>query len=156
MHLIHSGMVWFWWLLFSQTLPLLTILSWVCWDDDATNEYVPVCVCEIYVEWTDIMLAQIFLCTGVLRLCWLLYVVVVINGPISIFVRMCSRCQKRHMRQRDTNSSCSQSYLKVAVSPKPERPHPPKLVCMHVTSIPICINFLSWFRSIKFFADHGL
>ena len=27
-------------------------------------------------------------------------------------------------------------FLKVAVSPKPERPHPPKLVCMHVTSIP--------------------
>ena len=39
----------------------------------------------------------------------------------------------------------------VAVSPKPERPHPPKLVYMHVTSIHICMNFLSQFRSIKFF-----
>ena len=34
-------------------------------------------------------------------------------------------------------------FLKAAISPKPERPHPPKLVCMHVTSIPTCMNFLS-------------
>ena len=34
--------------------------------------------------------------------------------------------------------------------------HPPKLVCMHVTSIHTCMNFLSQFRSIKFFDDHGL
>ena len=25
-------------------------------------------------------------------------------------------------------------FLKVAISPKPEKVHPPKLVCMHVTS----------------------
>ena len=47
-------------------------------------------------------------------------------------------------------------FLKVAVSPKPERSRPPKLVCMHVTSIYSCINFLSRFRSIEFFDDHGL
>ena len=47
-------------------------------------------------------------------------------------------------------------FLRVAVSPKPERPRPPKLVCMHLTSIPTCMNFLSQFRSIKFFDDHGL
>ena len=47
-------------------------------------------------------------------------------------------------------------FLKVAVSPKPERLRPPKLVYMHVTSIPTCMNFLSRFRSIKFFDDHGL
>ena len=46
-------------------------------------------------------------------------------------------------------------FLKVAISPKPERTHPPKLVCMHVTSIPTCMNFLSRFRSIKFFADYS-
>ena len=34
-------------------------------------------------------------------------------------------------------------FLKVAVYPKPERPHPPKLVCMHLTSILTCMNFLS-------------
>ena len=34
-------------------------------------------------------------------------------------------------------------FLKVAVSPKPERPCPPKLVCMHLTSILTCMNFLS-------------
>ena len=34
-------------------------------------------------------------------------------------------------------------FLKVAVSPKPERPHPRKLVCMHLTSILTCMNFLS-------------
>ena len=45
---------------------------------------------------------------------------------------------------------------KLILSLKPERPHPPKLVCMHLTSIPTCINFLSRFRSIKFFDDHGL
>ena len=47
-------------------------------------------------------------------------------------------------------------FLKVAISPKPKRPRPPKLVCMHVTSIPTCLNFLSRFQLIKFFDDHGL
>ena len=45
--------------------------------------------------------------------------------------------------------------LKVAISPKPERPCPPKLVCMHVTSIPTCMIFLSQFQLIEFFDDHG-
>ena len=40
--------------------------------------------------------------------------------------------------------------------PKPERSRPPKLVCMHVTLISTCMNFLGRFRSIKFFDDHGL
>ena len=44
-------------------------------------------------------------------------------------------------------------FWKVILSLKPKRPHPPKLVCMHVTSIPTCINILSQFRSIKFFDD---
>ena len=47
-------------------------------------------------------------------------------------------------------------FLKVAISLKPEKVHPPKLVCIHLTSIPTCINFLSQFRSIEFFDDHGL
>ena len=47
-------------------------------------------------------------------------------------------------------------FLKVAISPKPERSRPPKLVRMHVTLIPTCMIFLSQFRSIKFFNDHGL
>ena len=47
-------------------------------------------------------------------------------------------------------------FLKVAISPKPGRPCPLKLVCMHLTSIPTGRNFLSRFRSIKFFDDHGL
>ena len=34
-------------------------------------------------------------------------------------------------------------FLKVAVSSKLERPHPPKLLYMHLTSILICMNFLS-------------
>ena len=42
-------------------------------------------------------------------------------------------------------------FLKVAISSKPEKVHPPKLVCMPLTSIPTCINFLSQFRSIEFF-----
>ena len=45
---------------------------------------------------------------------------------------------------------------KLILSLKLERPRPPKLVCMHVTSTPICINFLSQFWSIKIFHDHGL
>ena len=36
-------------------------------------------------------------------------------------------------------------FLKVVVSPKPERSHPPKLVCMYVTSAPTCMIFLSQF-----------
>ena len=47
-------------------------------------------------------------------------------------------------------------FLKVAISPKPERSCPQKLMCMHLTSVPTCMNFLSRFRSIKFFDDHGL
>ena len=47
-------------------------------------------------------------------------------------------------------------FLKVTVSPKPKQSRPPKLVCLHLTSIPTCINFLSQFRPIKFFDDHGL
>ena len=47
-------------------------------------------------------------------------------------------------------------FLKVAISPKLERQHPPNLVCIYLTSIPTCINFLSSFRLIKFFDDHGL
>ena len=47
------------------------------------------------------------------------------------------------------------AILKVAVSPKLERSCPPKLMHMYVTSTPTCMNFLSRFRSIKFFDDHG-
>ena len=47
-------------------------------------------------------------------------------------------------------------FLRVAVSPKPEKPRPQKSVHMHDSSILTCINFLSRFRSIKFFDDHGL
>ena len=37
------------------------------------------------------------------------------------------------------------SNIKIEISPKPERPHPPKLVRMHYTSTPTCTNFLSQF-----------
>ena len=47
-------------------------------------------------------------------------------------------------------------FLKVAISPKPERSHPLKLVCVYVTSTSTCMIFLSQFRSVKFFDDHGL
>ena len=47
-------------------------------------------------------------------------------------------------------------FLRVAISPKPEKPRPPKLVHMNISSIPTCMNFLSRFRLIKFFDDHGL
>ena len=47
-------------------------------------------------------------------------------------------------------------FLKVAISPKAERLRPPKLVWIHVTSIPTGINFLGRFRSMKFFDDDGL
>ena len=36
-------------------------------------------------------------------------------------------------------------FLRVAVSPKTKRPHPPKLVCMNLTSILTCMNFLRRF-----------
>ena len=46
-------------------------------------------------------------------------------------------------------------FLKVAISLKPKKSHPPKLVQMYTSSIPTCMNFLSRFRSIKIFDDHG-
>ena len=48
------------------------------------------------------------------------------------------------------------AVLKVAISPKSEKSHPSKLVCMHLTSTPTCMNFLNQFYLIKFFDDHGL
>ena len=42
-------------------------------------------------------------------------------------------------------------FLKVAISLKPEWTRPPKLVCMPLTSIYSCMNFLSRFQSIQFF-----
>ena len=48
------------------------------------------------------------------------------------------------------------AVLEVAISLKLERSCPPKLVYMHVTSMPICMNFLSRFRSIKFFDDQSM
>ena len=48
------------------------------------------------------------------------------------------------------------AVFEVGISPKQRGPRPPKLVCMNVTPIPTCMNFLSRFRSIKFFDDHGL
>ena len=39
---------------------------------------------------------------------------------------------------------------------KAERPHPPKSMYMHVTSMPTCMNFFGQFYLIKFFNDHGL
>ena len=46
-------------------------------------------------------------------------------------------------------------FLRVPVSPKPERSHPPKSVYMYVTSILTCMILLSRFRLIKIFDDHG-
>ena len=48
------------------------------------------------------------------------------------------------------------AVLKVVVSLKPEGTHSPKSVYMHYISIRTCMNFLSRFRLIKFFDDHGL
>ena len=47
-------------------------------------------------------------------------------------------------------------FSKVAISPKPEKVHPPKLVSMHLTSSYTCMIFLSRFQSIEFFEEHGL
>ena len=47
-------------------------------------------------------------------------------------------------------------FLRVAVSSKPERPRPLKSMYMHLTSTHTYMIFLSQFRSIKFFDDHGL
>ena len=41
-------------------------------------------------------------------------------------------------------------FLKVAISPKPERSHPPKLVYMYVTSTPTCMIFLSHSKQLNF------
>ena len=46
--------------------------------------------------------------------------------------------------------------FKLILSPKPKRPCPPKLVYMHITSTPTCMNFFSQFWSIKLFDDHGM
>ena len=51
--------------------------------------------------------------------------------------------------------SCFEGKQKGAITPKLERPRPPKSVYMHNSSILTCINFLGRFRSIKFFDDQG-
>ena len=45
--------------------------------------------------------------------------------------------------------------LKVAISLKLKRSRPQKLMYVHLTSIPTCMNFLSRFYSIQFFCYHG-
>ena len=40
--------------------------------------------------------------------------------------------------------------LKVAISPKSERPRPPKFVCMHLISTPTCMNFLNQSNRLNF------
>ena len=44
------------------------------------------------------------------------------------------------------------SNLKVAISPKLERPCPQKLLCMHITLAPKCINFLANSNQFYFYA----
>ena len=46
---------------------------------------------------------------------------------------------------RKGNFGCFEGNINVAISPKPERSHPPKSVCMHFTSTSTCMNFLSQF-----------
>ena len=46
---------------------------------------------------------------------------------------------------RKGNFGCFEGNINVAISPKPERSHPPKSVCMHFTSTSTCLNFLSQF-----------
>ena len=41
-------------------------------------------------------------------------------------------------------------FLKVVISPKPDKPHPPKLVCMHVTSTPTWIIFWADSNQLNF------
>ena len=36
-----------------------------------------------------------------------------------------------------------------------ERPHPPELLCMHITSTPTCMKIFSRFYLIEFFDHHG-
>ena len=41
-------------------------------------------------------------------------------------------------------------FLKVAISPKPKRSHPPKLVCMYVTSTSTCMIFRADSKQLNF------
>ena len=43
------------------------------------------------------------------------------------------------------NFGCFEGKLKGAITPKVERPHPPKLVCMRFGSTSTCMNFLNRF-----------
>ena len=53
--------------------------------------------------------------------------------------------------------TCICVLQKVAISPEPKRPCPPKLVCMHFTSTSTCINFLSRFNFLTpWTIVHGL
>ena len=47
-------------------------------------------------------------------------------------------------------------FYRVAISLKLKRSHTPKLVCLLVTCVDTCMNFLSQFQSIKFFDENGL
>ena len=106
---------------------------------------------------------------------WLFLKVVVSSKPekprppklVYMYVTSTNTCMNFLSRFRSINFLMTMDYspwvereiwlfLEVAVSPKLEKSHPPKLVYMHVASIHTCMNFLSQFRLIKFFDDHGL
>ena len=65
-------------------------------------------------------------------------------------------CRKVRFKMQRSYSPSARPFLRVAVSPKLERSRPPKFMYIHVTSTPTCMIFLSRFRLIKFFDDHGL
>ena len=67
------------------------------------------------------------------------YITIPVSG-VTALVRLHDVSQYSPWSEREILT-----FLKVVISPKPKKPHPPKLVYMHVTSIPTCINFLSQF-----------
>ena len=68
-------------------------------------------------------------CVKLTPLCLLICIVFIFNGKKKDY----SPCSEKEIWP----------FLKVAISPKPGKPRPPKLVCMYLTSIPTCMNFLS-------------
>ena len=78
---------------------------------------------------------------------------------LFVFVFMAATLHSSFFKGFYYNSPWSEreiwSFLRVAVSSKPERLRPPNLVYMHVTWMPTCMNFLIQFRLIKFFDDYS-
>ena len=75
------------------------------------------------------------------------------NSTCTMYITSHSNCMNfwANIMTPTDYSPWSEREILLILSPKLEKPHLQKLVCMHLTSVPTCMNFFSQFYLIQFF-----